>query len=135
MSDSIWTGVFKCLQSFLYAIPFFLNQPASDHKSRPIESIMTMHTNLWIDHSSCPGGFQTFFDNSNKSGHVFFCRWNFCSCRMLVVGYRSVLEGGWIVCCIHSRRNIDYVPNIGVLTDEMKGRVSSISLSECLNEV
>lgn len=96
---------------------------------------MTMHTNLRVDDSLCPGGFEAHCDNSNESRDIFFCRWDFGSCRVLVVGYRCALEGGWIVCCIHSCRNIDYVPNLGVLTDEMEGRMSSVSLSECLNEL
>src|SRR5271170_5825915 len=129
MSDPIRTGSLKCLQSLFYTVPLFLNQPARNHKPRPIEPVMTMHANLWVHDPLGPGRIETFFDDGNKSRHIFFCGRDFSSCWIFVVGYRCVVERRRIVCRIDSSRYVDYVPNFGVLTDEMEGRMSSIGLS------
>jgi|SRR5271170_6974263 len=134
MSDPIWTGSLKCLQSFFNTISLFFNQPARNHKTGSIEPIMTMHANLWVYDPLGPRLIETFFDDSNKPRDVFFRGRYLSSCWIFVIGYWCVVERRWIICRIHSSRNVDYMPNFGVLTDKMEGRMSSIRLSECLNE-
>lgn len=132
MSDAIRSGGFKCFQSFLDSISLLFNQPTANHKATPIKSIMTMYTNFCIIHPFRFGSSETLLYNRNESLYIFFRGRNFGCCGEFMIRNRSVMERRRIVDSIDAVWDIDYVTDLGILTDEMEWRMSLICLTERL---
>ena len=132
MSNPIRSGILKRFQSLVNTVPFHLNQPTANHKPRPIKPIMAMNANLDVFDTGLMGRLQTAIDEGDEPCHVLFCGRNFGGGRAFVICYGRVEERCRIVGCVYTVRDVDHVPDVRVLSDQMVGGMSCVGLAESL---
>ena len=132
MPDAIWSCIFERLQGFLNSISLLFNQPTANHKSTPIEPIMTVYTNLSIIWLLCSGSGKAFLDNGNKTIYIFLRRRDLGCSRVFVVCDWGIMEGRRVISSIDAVRYIDNVTYLGILTNEMERGMGLVCLTQSL---
>jgi len=132
MSNPIRSRVLKRFQSLLNTIPLHLNQPTTNHKPCPIKPIVTVNANLGFFDALLSGRLQAASNKGDEPCYVLFRGRNFGGGGEFMVGYGRAEEGCGIVCHPCTMRDVDDVPDIRVLPDQMVGGMSSVVLAESL---
>lgn len=132
MSDPVRSCIFERLQGFLNSISLLFNQPTANHKSTPIESIMTVNTNLSIIHSLRSGSGKALLDDGNKALYIFLCRRDLGCSRVFVVSDWGIIKRCRVISSIDAVRYIDDVTYLTILANEMERGVRLICLTQSL---
>jgi hypothetical protein len=132
MSNAIRSRTLKRLERLLDTIALYFNQPGANHKPRSIKSVMTMHANLCVVVPGLTGRLQTALDKRDEARDILFRRRDFGRCGEFMVCDGCVEEGCRIVRCVHPVRNINDVPHVRILANQMVWRMRPISLAKSL---